>query len=139
MKKIIKIIMMILTLIYPVFMTCLAGAGLIYNKSGYGAEIALIGIFLIISGILMTVGAVLCLSGKKLLNIISLACSVLGLALCLAMLYLLCTHADNAGWSDNYTMNPVSAMYRARILPVIFPSAISAGIAITHIKQNRTS
>lgn len=139
MKKIIKIIMIILTLVYPFFMTCFAGMGLIYNKSSYGAKLELIGIFMIISGISMTLGAFLCLSSRKTTNIISLACSVIGLILCLAMLYMLCSHADNAGWVDNYTMNPVSDMYRTRILPVIIPSAISTGISVSHIKQNRTS
>lgn len=139
MKKIIRIIMIILTLVYPFFMTCLAGTGLIYNKSSYGGKMELIGIFMIISGISMTSGAFMCLFQKKSVNIISLTCSVSGLILCLAMLYLLCSHADNAGWVDNYTMNPVSDMYRTRILPVIFPSAVSTGISILHIKQNRTS
>lgn len=139
MKKIIKIIMIILTLIYSLFMTSLAGAGLIYNKSGYGEYIANIGTFLIISGLLMTVGAVFCLFTKKAINIISLSCSVSGVIICFIMLYLLCKHADSAGWSDNYTMLPVSNMYKSRLIPVIFPSAISTFIAIFHIKQNRTS
>lgn len=139
MKKIIRIIMIILTLVYPLFMTCLAGMGLIYNKTSYGRNMEIIGIFMIISGISMISGAFMCLFRKKSVNIISLTCSVSGLVLCLAMLYLLCSHADNAGWVDNYTMNPVSDMYKTRILPVIFPSAISTGISILHIKQNRTS
>lgn len=139
MKKIIRIIMIILTLIYPLFMTCFAGIGLIYNKSSYGEKIEITGIFLIISGILMTSGAFLCLFRKKSVTIISLTCSVIGLILCLSMLYLLCSHADSAGWCDNYTMNPVSDMYRKRILPVIIPSLISTGFSISHIKQNRTS
>lgn len=139
MKKIIKIIMIILTLVYPLFMNFMAGTGLIYNKDSYGGKMVLIGIFMIISGISMASGTFLCLSSKKAANIISLTCSVPGLILCLAMLYLLCSHADNAGWVDNYTMNPVSDMYRTRILPVIIPSALSTGISISHIKQNRTS
>lgn len=139
MKKIIRIIMIISTLIYPLFMTCFAGIGLIYNKSSYGKKIEITGIFLIISGILIISGAFLCLFRKKSVNIISLSCSVIGLILCLSMLYLLCSHADSAGWCDNYTMNPVSGMYRKRILPVIIPSLISTGFSISHIKQNRTS
>lgn len=137
MKKIIKFIMMILTLIYPLFMTCLAGSGLIYNKSGYGKSIANTGIFLIISGLLMTSGAVLCLFRKKLNNIISLACSVSGLILCMLMLYRLCSHADSAGWSDNYTMLPVSDMYKTRILPVIFPAITATAISIVNIKKRK--
>lgn len=139
MKKIIRSIMIILTLVYPLFMTCLAGMGLIYNKASYGRNMEIIGILMIISGLSMTSGAFMCLFRKKSVNIISLTCSISGLILCLAMLYLLCSHADNAGWVDNYTLNPISDMYRARILPVTIPSAISTGISISHIKQNRTS
>ena len=137
MKKIIKFIMMILTLIYPLFMTCLAGSGLIYNKSGYGKNIANIGIFLIISGLLITCGTFLCLFRKKLNNIISLSCSISGLILCMFMLYRLCNHADNAGWSDNYTMLPVSDMYKTRILPVIFPAVTAIAISIVNIKKRK--
>lgn len=135
MKKIIKFIMMISTLVYPLFMTCLAGAGLIYNKLSYGRNMENTGIFLIISGLLITAGAVLCLSGKKLHNIISLSCSVSGLILCMFMLWKLCSHADSAGWSDNYTMQPVSDMYRTRILPVIFPSVTAIIISLINIKK----
>lgn len=139
MKKLIRIIMIILTLVYPLFMTCLTGIGLIYNKSSYGAETALIGFFLIFSGISMTSGAFLSLAQKKSKNIAALACSICGLAVCLVSLYLLCRHADSAGWCDNYTLLPVSDMYRRRILPVIIPSAISTATAIFNIKQNWTS
>lgn len=138
MKKIINFIMLAFTLIYSVFMVNLSGAGLIYNKSGYGAEIAAVGVFLIISGILMTSGAFLSLSGKKFLNIISVVSSISGLVLCLVMLYILCSHADKSGWRDNYTLAPVSGMYRERILPVIIPACMSLIRAILNIKNNRT-
>ncbi|MDE5935942.1 MAG: hypothetical protein K2G83_00840 [Ruminococcus sp.] len=129
--------MIIFTLIYPLFMTCLAGSGLIYNKSGYGDKITNTGFFLIISGLLMTAGAFLCIFVKKTINIISLACSVSGLILCLIMLHILCTHADNAGWSDNYTMLPVSDMYKSRILPVIFPAVTAIIISFINIRNRK--
>lgn len=142
MKKIIRIIMIILTLIYPLFMNLMAGMGLIYNKNSYGGKIVTAGIFLIISGIMVTIGDFLCISSKKITNIVSLTCNISGLVICLVMLYIICTHADNAGWADNYTMAPVSGMYKARILPVIIPSVLSAGLAIANINninKNRTS
>lgn len=139
MKILIRIIMIILTLVYPLFMVCMTGAGLLYNSSSYGTKIAYIGVFLIFSGILMTSGAFLSISQKKSKNTASLACSLVGLIICLVSLYLLCVHADGAGWCDNYTLMPVSDMYRRRILPVIVPSAISTITAIFNIKQNWTS
>lgn len=139
MKILIRIIMIILTLVYPLFMVCMTGAGLIYNSSSYGAEITYTGIFLIFSGILMTSGVFLSLSQKKSKNTASVACSLAGLIICLVSLHLLCAHADSAGWCDNYTLLPVSDMYRRRIMPVIVPSAVSTASAFLNIKQNRTS
>lgn len=123
--KAIKIIMLILTAVYPLTMVCMAGAGLIYNGDSYGSELVNTGTALIISGVLMTCGAVICVFKKTVMNIISLICTSSGLALCLVMLYKLCTHADNAGWTDNYTMSPVSDMYMVRILPVTVPAVLA--------------
>lgn len=131
--NIIKIIMIVLTAVYSVLMVCLAGAGLIYNGESYGKAITAMGVWFIISGILMTAGAVLCLFRKNLPNIISIILSVAGLALCLVMLYRLVAHADSAGWSDNYNMTPVSDMYMSRILPVIAPAALAVFAALMRL------
>ncbi|MDE7363272.1 MAG: hypothetical protein K2N27_00065 [Ruminococcus sp.] len=136
MKKILKFIMLIFTAFYPFFMNFFAGAGLIYNKSSYGEDIALIGFFIIFSGLLICSGVIMCLFRKKILNIISLVCTFSGFLICLIMIYLICSHADNAGWSDNYTMNPVSDMYKSRLLPVIFPTILSQITAVVNIKKS---
>lgn len=130
---VIKIIMMILTVIYSLLMVCLAGAGLIYNSDSYGSSITALGVFLIVSGVLMTAGAVLCLFRKNLPNIISIFFSIGGLILCLVMLFRLVAHADSAGWSDNYNMTPVSDMYMSRILPVIAPVGLSVMVALMRL------
>ena len=59
------IIMVLLTVIYSLIMVCMAGAGLIYNGESYGRELENAGIWLIISGILMTAGAVLSFFKKR--------------------------------------------------------------------------
>lgn len=130
---VIKIIMMILTVIYSLLMVCFAGAGLIYNGDSYGSSITALGVLLIVSGIFMTAGAVLCLFRKNLPNIISIFFSIGGLALCLVMLFRLTGHADSAGWSDNYNMTPVSDMYMSRILPVIAPAVLAVTAALMRI------
>ncbi len=128
-----KIIMGILTAVYPLFMVGLSGAGLIYNRVSYGSQLATVGGLLIASGIIMTVGAVLCALRK---NISAMVCSGGGLALCLSMLFKLCTHADSAGWSDKFNMTPISDMYKARILPCIAPVAIAVIVAaIQHFSR----
>lgn len=124
---VLKLILAVLTVIFPVLMVMLAGAGLLHNSDSYGREVTRIGIFLIASGALMTAGTVLVLFRK---NIASLICSCTGFSLCMLMLYKLTEHADSAGWSDAYTMEPVSDMYTARILPVIAPFAIAAVLAV---------
>ena len=130
---ILKIIMLVLTAVYSCTMTVLSGAGLYYNRESYGEKLENIGILMIVSGILMTVGAVLCLFRKNILNIISLVFSCSGFALCMTMLYKLCDHADRAGWSDKYNMSPVSDMYKSRIMPCIAPFVITVAVAVLQL------
>lgn len=124
---VLKLLLVILTVIFPILMVMLAGAGLLYNSDSYGVELSRVGVLLIISGAAMTVGTVLVLLRK---NIASLICSCTGFVLCMTMLYKLTSHADSAGWSDAYTMEPASDMYIARILPVIIPFVISAALSL---------
>lgn len=118
------VIMAILTVVYSLIMVCMAGAGLIYNGESYGRELVTVGIWLIVSGILMTSGAALSFFKKRVLSIISAVLIIVGLGICLVMVYILCNHADSAGWADSYTMEPVSQMYRERLLPVIVPAVM---------------
>ena len=128
-----KAAMLCLTAIYPLFMVVLSGAGLLYNKANYGEDIALTGKLLIVSGAVMAAGAVLCLFRRNICNAVSLFCSGGGLALCMSMMYKLCQHADSAGWSDKYTMTPISDMYRSRIMPSIVPAVIAVIIALLQL------
>ena len=130
-----KAVMLILTAVFSLTMTIMAGAGLIYNGDSYGRKLVNIGTALIISGILMTAGAVFCLFKKRLINIISIICTGSGLVLCLVMLNKLCTHADYAGWTDSITLTPISDMYASRLLPVIAPAALALVISFIQLKQ----
>lgn len=134
-----KVITLMLSLWFSGAMTVLSGAGLIYNSDSYGAELKNTGIFLIISAVLMLSGAVLCLFRKKLPNILAILFTAGGLVLCLVMLHKLTDHADMSGWTDKYTMLPVSDMYTRRILPSIVPAALTAIIAAIQLfLQRRT-
>ncbi len=134
---ILKIIMAQLTAAYSLTMVCFAGAGLIYNSDSYGAKISAMGAAFIISGIAMTMGAILCLFRRRILNFISLILSAGGLSVCLIMLYKLCDHADSAGWHDNITMTPASDMYITRVLPAAIPAALAIIIAVIQIRSAR--
>ena len=116
-------------------MTALSGAGLIYNGESYGAELKNTGVFLIISAALMIFGAFLCLFRKKTPNILAIILALGGLVLCLVMLKQLTDHADSSGWTDKYTMLPVSDMYMRRILPSIAPCVLTAAIAAVQLKR----
>ena len=122
--------MLILTAVYPVFMVMMSGAGLIYNRSTYGERLCTAGVLLIVSGAAMTTGSILALPEKRITAAVSLLLIAGGLVLCLCMLHILTSHADSAGWSDNYTMEPVSAMYRRRMLPSVIPAAMAGGLAV---------
>ena len=124
---------LLLSLWFSGAMTALSGAGLIYNSASYGEELKNTGVFLIISSVLMLSGAVFCLFRKKLPNILTLPLAAGGLVLCLVMLHKLTGHADISGWTDKYTMLPVSDMYMRRILPSIAPAALTVIIAIVQL------
>ena len=122
------IIMVLLMVVYSLIMVCVAGAGLLYNGESYGRELENAGMWLIISGIVMTAGTVTGFLKKSVFRVISAILTVVGLTVCLAMVYIVCTHADNAGWADNHTMEPVSRMYKERLLPVIVPAVMNLAV-----------
>ncbi len=128
-----KLVMILLSLYFSCAMPLLTGAGLVYNRESYGGSIASAGILMMVSALLMTSGAFLCLSRRKLLNKVSVSMSASGLALCMFMLKRLTAHADASGWTDKYTLEPISSMYSSRILPCIAPVAIAVAIAVVQI------
>lgn len=128
-----KVILMPLTLYFSCAVTVLSGAGLIYNRASYGSEIAATGFFLIASAVLMTLGAILCIFRKNAANILSLIFSSGGFILCMAMLHKLVSHADRCGWTNKYTLQPISSMYKSRILPCIIPVVLSIAVALIQL------
>jgi len=130
-----KVITLLLSLWFSGAMTALSGAGLIYNGNSYGAELRNTGIFLIVSAVMMVTGACLCLFRKKLPDIMAILLALGGLVLCLVMLKRLTDHADFSGWTDKYTLLPISDMYMRRILPSIAPCALTVIIAAAQLKR----
>lgn len=125
-----KVITLGLTLYFSCAVTVLSGAGLIYNRESYGSSLAAAGVFFIISALLMTIGAILCIPHKNLPNILSAVMSAAGLVLCMIMLKKLTSHADLSGWTDKYSLTPISSMYRSRILPCIVPAVLTVIISL---------
>ena len=128
---IVKALMLVLTAVYPLFMVVLSGAGLIYNRESYGGKLFAVGVLLVISGAVMAAGAVLSLFRKDAASVLAVILSVGGLALCYAELHILCGHADSAGWTDAFTLTPISSMYKGRIMPCIVPVVLAVFTAAT--------
>lgn len=128
-----KVLMLLLSLYFSCVMPILTGAGLISNRVSYGSKLAETGAFFILAAVLMSLGAFLCLFRKKITNILSVFLSVGGLVLCMIMLKRLTDHADASGWTDRFTLEPISAMYNSRILPCIAPVVIAVAIAAVRI------
>ena len=128
-----KAVMLVLSLWFSCAMPALTGSGLISNRASYGAEMEKTGIFFVVSAALMTAGAVLCLVRRDLPDILSVVSSLSGLALCMAMLKKLTDHADHSGWTDKYTLLPISDMYTSRIMPCIIPVLLCIVIAAVQL------
>lgn len=114
-----EIFLVVSTAVYPFFMVIMTGTGLVCNYQSYGEKIMYTGIFLIVSGILMTAGSICCLFRKKIFSVISAVTWTIGFSVCMVMLYRLCVHADYNGWYRD--LSPVSNMYKSRIFPVAVP------------------
>ena len=128
-----KLCTLLLSIIFSGAMTTLSGAGLIHNRTSYGESLANIGFLIIISAGFMLSGAILCFFRTNLMNILSIILSFSGLILCMIMLKKLTDHADISGWTDKYTLEPVSSMYFRRILPCIVPVLMSETIAVLQL------
>lgn len=128
-----KVVTIVLAAWFSCAMPVLSGAGLIYNRGSYGAELTRVGVFLIAAGVVMSLGAVLCLFRKNLANVAAVILSCGGFALCMTMLHKLALHADKSGWSDKYTMAPISDMYRSRLIPSIIPTVLVIFVAVAQL------
>jgi hypothetical protein len=51
----------------------------------------------------------------------------------MAMLHKLVSHAYRCGWTDKYTLQPISSMYKSRILPCIIPVVLSIAVALIQL------
>ena len=116
---ILKIILAVSTLIYPLFMVILSGAGLVFNGNSYGLKLVLCGILWIVSGLMLTSGSLLCLLKK---NIPALVLSSSGFFICTAVLFIVTAHAEKYSWNMPYYAEfTVSGMDIKRIIPTAVP------------------
>lgn len=127
-----KAVMIILTLIYPMFMVMMTGAGIVLHRDVHGAAFGNYGVFLIVSGAMMTAGTVLCLFRKSITNLIAPFLSVGGFVLCMYLLSKLVKRADANGWHGPgiYEGVTMSYLFRTRLIPCVIPAALAVIIAL---------
>ncbi|MBQ8959746.1 MAG: hypothetical protein IJ071_00815 [Ruminococcus sp.] len=135
----VKAAAVILAVVFPGAMAIPAGAGIMSHRDTYGDELWAQGLLLLISGAAVLLAGLLTLSRKSLPNILALLLDIPGIALCMAMVYKICDHADRAGWSDKFTMEPVSHMYKGRLIPCVIPAALILIIAVLQLSSEEAS
>ena len=126
-----KLLLIVLTAVYPLFMTMMTGIGILSKSGSYGSKITFCSAALVISGASLTAAAILCLFRKSLPNLLSMCISLPSFAVCMTALGKLVSHAESAGWMGRgmYSAVPVADMYKQRIFPVILPFLLTLIIA----------
>ncbi len=126
-----KLLLIMLTAVYPFFMTMMTGIGILSKSESYGSKITFCGAAFVISGVAMTTAAILCLFRKSRTNLLSMIIALPAFAVCMTTLHKLVSHAESAGWMGHgmYSAIPVADMYRQRIFPVILPFLLTLTIA----------
>ncbi len=126
-----KLLLIVLTAVYPLFMTMLTGIGILSKSGSYGSTVTICGAALVISGAAMTTAAILCLFRKSRTNLLSMIIVLPAFAVCMTALHKLVSHAESAGWMGHgmYSSVPVADMYRQRIFPVMLPFLLTLAIA----------
>lgn len=138
-KILLRIALMLSTLVYPGFMAMMSAAGWMHNvESGSYPDIfrSFAG-WMFTGGGLLCAGALLALLGAKpklwVCNAAAAAAGCIGCAACLSSLYRFCAYADQHFSGIGETMQPVSQLYRDRLLPVLLPAVLLLVLSLWQI------
>lgn len=134
MPQVVRILLIILLLlsavVYALFMPQMSAAGWQYNvdAGNYPQLFAAFAAWMRIGSVLLCAAVVLCLLGQRvrfwLCNVISLFCGGAGFTSCMIVLSRFMAYADQNFPGMGETMQPVSSMYRDRLLPMLLPFAL---------------
>ncbi len=134
MPQVVRILLIILLLlsavVYALFMPQMSAAGWQYNvnEGNYPQLFAAFATWMRIGSVLLCAAVVLCLLGQRIklwrCNVISLFCGGAGFASCMTVLVRFMKYADQNFPGMGETMQPVSSMYRDRLLPMLLPFAL---------------
>lgn len=124
-KKTLKIILIVSTVIFPLFFNLLGGAGLVYESvTNYSAGLLTrsdfsslrnLGVLLLLSSVLMLSATVLCIKKNDMLSIIL---ETSGFIIFITVLVLLINIVKQSGLSDE-NLKPYSQIYFQRHFPTV--------------------
>lgn len=138
-QNFLRVLLIASTLIYALFMPQMSAAGWQYNVNAgnYPEVFAAFATWMRIGSVLLTAACVLCMCGIKpkfwRCNAVSLLCACAGLTSCMTVLYKFCAYADQNFSGIGDTMQPVSELYRDRLLPMLLPFAVCCVLAVWQI------
>lgn len=141
--KIVKIILRSLlvpaAIVYSAFMPLMSAAGWQYNvnEGNYPALFGAFATWMNIGSLLLIAAAVLVFFGIKpkfwQCNAVSIGCGCAGLVSCMTVLYRFTAYADQNFSGIDGTMQPVSELYRDRLLPMLLPFALGLALAVIQL------
>ncbi len=138
-KKFLRVMLILTTLVYPLFMCQMSAAGWQYNvdAGNYPEVFAAYAFWMRAGSVLLTAAAVLCLFGSRprrwLCNAAALGCGTGGIIACMTVLAKFTAYADQNFSGLDETMQPVSELYRDRLLPTLLPFALLCVLAFWQI------
>ena len=143
-KTCLAILLLISSAIYPGFMAMMSASGWMYNvrEGNYPAVFRSFAGWMYAGGGLICIGAVLAVLSMKpkrwACAPFSIGSAGLGLAACMSSLYRFTAYADQHFSGIGETMQPVSALYRDRLLPILFPAVLAVILAAWNLFSEDT-
>ncbi len=135
-QNLLRVALAATTLIYSLFMSQMSAAGWQYNvnEGNYPELFAAFAAWMRIGSVLLTLAAVFCFIGIKpklwRFNAAALLCNCAGIVSCMTVLYRFTAYADQNFSGIDETMQPVSELYRDRLLPTLLPFALCCVLAV---------
>lgn len=135
-KLLLRLLLVILTLIYPGFMAVMSAAGWHYNvtQGSYPALFDSLAGWMYAGSFLLCTGTLLVLIGAKprlwTCNIAAGCMGGVGCAACMMSLHRFCVYADQNFSGIGESLRPVSDLYRVRLLPILAPALLLAGLSL---------
>lgn len=138
-EVVLEALMLVTTVIYPGLMAMLSAAGWMHNvrEGAYPEVFRSFAGWMYAGAGLVCIGAVLAAVSRRPkrwpLAAAAIVCAAIGAAACMSSLYRFCAYADRHFPGIRDTMQPVSELYRDRLLPVLFPAALAVCLGTWHL------